>query len=313
MSPPRRRPLADPPRGRLALPLCLLAALWLSATRVAAEPASTPAASESAEYTKSVEAALEEYRLGHYEEARSLFERAHSLEPSARTLRGLGMVEFELRHYVQALALLEQSRASTTKPLAPEQRRAVEELLARTRQFIVRYTLALTPADARAQISVDGSQTERDERGQIALVAGEHRLQVEADGYAPLELKLDSKGGEQRTLRLVLTPRAASVLAREPPRPRTLHPYRKLGIALTALGGALIAGGGALDVVAWSKANDAPTRDGPAADRAHALALAGDIGLAIGAASVITGVVLLLQRRREARIESLAPQLRVRF
>ena len=33
--------------------------------------------------------------------ARSLFERAHAIDPNARTLRGLGMVEFELRHYLR--------------------------------------------------------------------------------------------------------------------------------------------------------------------------------------------------------------------
>src|SRR5688572_7254192 len=62
--------------------------------------------SENPDYKRAVEEALKEYGLGHFEEARSLFRRAHGIYPNARTLRGLGMVEFELRHYVRASQLL---------------------------------------------------------------------------------------------------------------------------------------------------------------------------------------------------------------
>src|SRR5688572_888187 len=61
--------------------------------------------SENPDYKRAVEEALKEYGLGHFEEARSLFRRAHGIYPNARTLRGLGMVEFELRHYVRAAQL----------------------------------------------------------------------------------------------------------------------------------------------------------------------------------------------------------------
>jgi hypothetical protein len=230
------------------------------------------------------------------------------------------MVEFELRHYVRASQLLEQSLASRTKPLSAEQQRAVEELLTRTRQFVVRYTLALTPAAASAQISVDGAASELDPHGRIALVAGEHNLRVTAAGYQPLDLKLDGKGAEERTVRVNLTPLTSS--ATTPPAQAAAlvtRPYRKLGIALTAAGGVLIGASAAAWISGWSKAKNSPTSDGDDADTARMLGLAGDIGIGIGIASAVTGVVLLLQRRREQpparspHIESFAPQLRVRF
>src|SRR3954466_6623521 len=105
----------------LKLLLLLLISILFSASRTLAQPvapapdASTkpvPEASEggdSPEYRRLIGDALKEYGLEHFEESRSLFERAHMLSPSARTERGLGMVEFELRHYVTAQHLLELS------------------------------------------------------------------------------------------------------------------------------------------------------------------------------------------------------------
>jgi hypothetical protein len=43
-----------------------------------------------------------EFEAGHLEDSRALFTRAHSTQPNARTLRGLGIAEFELRKYVES-------------------------------------------------------------------------------------------------------------------------------------------------------------------------------------------------------------------
>ncbi|MEY4513044.1 MAG: hypothetical protein RLZZ450_5166, partial [Pseudomonadota bacterium] len=98
------------------------------------------------------------------------------------------------------------------------------------------------------------------------------------------------------------------------------HPHRTLGIVLTSIGGVAIATGLAVGALALSHANDAPTQDGPESDRAKRFALVSDGIVALGAASAVTGVVLLLWRRHERPeapravvVESLAPQLRVRF
>lgn len=51
---------------------------------------------EPAGYRDAIDTALQEMGLGNYEEAREQFARAHALSPNARTLRGLGISEFEL-------------------------------------------------------------------------------------------------------------------------------------------------------------------------------------------------------------------------
>lgn len=71
----------------LARRLCAVALLavcvWPSVTRAQA--------SDSSEYEQLVDKGIAEYRAGHWEESRSLFEQAHAINPNARTLRGLGL------------------------------------------------------------------------------------------------------------------------------------------------------------------------------------------------------------------------------
>lgn len=301
----------------IARTLALACALASSLCVARANAQTAPTESEeSAAYIESVEGALEEYRVGHYDEARSLFERAHELEPSARTLRGLGMVEFELRHYVRAVELIERSLASPVKPLTDEQRSALSELLARARRFVARYALRVTPTPTR--IELDGVARTLEPDGRLTVDAGEHRLELAADGYAPSSLTLDAKGGTESELTVALRPLAKPELVASAA-PSSEHPHRKLGIALTAAGSVTIAAGVTLYALALGKANSASARDDSEADAARTLAPIGDALLGVGVATAISGVVLLLWRRErpvsaaQARLEAVAPQLRVRF
>ena len=80
-------------------------------------PVAKPTDSQDpAGYPELVEAALSEYHLGHFEEARGLLRKAHALFPNARTLRVLGMAEFELRNYATAAGYLEGALPSRYAP-----------------------------------------------------------------------------------------------------------------------------------------------------------------------------------------------------
>jgi tetratricopeptide (TPR) repeat protein len=289
-----------------------------------AKPASADAA-ESAEYKQAVDAALEEYRLQHFEEARSLFERAHAIDPNARTLRGLGMVEFERRHYVRAAELLEAALASKKKPLTDEQRKSVEELLGRTRQFISNYAVEVKPQSEALQVELDGKPVQLGADSKLALEAGEHTLRISTPDSVPHELRLDVKGGEQQTLRIQLelktTAEAQPPAGTPEPQPQERAGRNVLGIALTSAGGAVAVAGGVLGGIALMKANDAETQDAAAADQAHSLAIGADVMLGVGIASAVTGVVLLIVKRprhadaraASARVDALFPRLQVRF
>jgi len=159
-------------------------------------------------YRAAIEEALREYEAGHFEEARSLFGRAHQLFPNARTERGLGMVEFELRNYVESIHQLESALDAVVKPLTGTLRTDTERLLARATQFVARVTVEASPAAAR--VLVDGEPHEALAGRPLVLPVGDHVVELQSSGYLPEKRKLRVRGGESQTLRIVLAKRGAS-------------------------------------------------------------------------------------------------------
>src|SRR5690349_17885891 len=96
-------------------------------TSAPAQPApAQPASPGDRDYDATIESALNEYRLGNWDEATALFVRAHALRPSARTLRGMGLSEFENRKYVLALVHCSAALSDARNPLNTEQRGELE-------------------------------------------------------------------------------------------------------------------------------------------------------------------------------------------
>ena len=285
----------------LVISLLVVCELLPCVAGAAPNEAAQPGAS-NAQYSAAIDAALEEYSLQHFEEARSLFERAHAIDPSARTLRGLGMVEFELRHYVRATELLEQALLHGNRPLTSEQRVAVTQLITRAQQFIGVYRLEIEPKDVPATVEVDGRAIELTPEKRVRLEAGEHVLQVSVHSAQPRVLRLDVKGGQQQTLPLSFAIEAEAkerpAPAKEPVRESARRPERT-GPLLLGLGGGVAVVGGVLGVLAFTQA-DGAIEESRRAERAHGLAIGADVVIGLGAATAVVGLVLLLTRDRRA-------------
>ncbi|MET0391284.1 MAG: hypothetical protein ABW321_35250, partial [Polyangiales bacterium] len=133
------------------------------------------------EYTASIRRALEEFERGHWEEARTFFAAAHARNPSARTLRGLALTAYELRAYVDAIALFEQALTDQRQPLTARMRSECESFAAHARQFVTRAQIALEPAEA--QLDVDGKPVTRQPDGTLGLDPGRHEISARAEGY----------------------------------------------------------------------------------------------------------------------------------
>jgi hypothetical protein len=178
-----------------------------------------------ARYQELVDRALAESAAGRWEEARATFREAHALFPNARTLRGIGVVAFELRDYVDAVRHLRQALAESRRALTDAQRTEADGLLQRSLALVARYDTSELPADAA--IAVDGHTTTRD--GQELLVAvGERTVQVRA-GTRVGEARLRVRGGEMEPLPVVL----------EEPRTTTAAPPES--IAVNAIAPAAVA------------------------------------------------------------------------
>lgn len=187
-------------RVRGGLQIALMQSLALAATVAHAQgsiPHTSPAASEH--YEDLVHEAVREYDAGNYVEARTLFERAHAIKASARTLRGLGICSYELKHYVEAADELKAALLDTRNPLTGTQRADVENTLAKAGRFIGKIAFDRAPDDAAIQ--VDGRPIEAPE---VTLEVGDHVVVASAPGYHEQEQTVTVEGTRTVTVPLHL-------------------------------------------------------------------------------------------------------------
>jgi hypothetical protein len=197
-----------------------------------------PPSAEPAGYRELVNEAVAEFGLHHFAEARALFARAHELSPSARTLRGLGASEFELRNYSDCVSYLEQALASSIKPLDPALRERTERLLERARSFVGRVQLSVQPASSVALI--DGVPVRAAK--EVTLGVGDHVIELQAEGYIPERRTLRVNGGESKTIHIALTIRIGAPAAPHDDashRPLLKNPWLWTGVVAVAAGTAL--------------------------------------------------------------------------
>lgn len=178
--------------------------------------------SEPAGYSEAVDEAVREFAAHNYEEARALFARAHALYPNARTERGLGLTQFELRNYGESIGHFEAALRSQVRPLPPDLRADTEQMLARARNFVALVRLDTRPVASR--VLLDGLQVEVPEGGALLVQVGDHMLEVQAPGFVPDRRRLSVQGGEERTLTIVLSHAPAPSV---PTRPAIAKPWYK--------------------------------------------------------------------------------------
>ncbi len=172
----------------------------LLARPVSAHAQAQSEAVESDAYRALVSEAVSEFDAGHWEEARSLFRRAHSLAPNARTLRGLGMCAYELRDYAEAARMLANALTEPRRALTSEQQAQTRTLLDRAHGFVARYTIAAAATDD--VVRVDGAPARREADGSVVLAMGTHTVTLLRDARVVGELTVRVNGGEHAALEL---------------------------------------------------------------------------------------------------------------
>ena len=190
---------------RISVILAALGATaWATKVRSAdmTEPFTPKDANDEAGYRKAIRDGVAEYDAGHFEEARSLFRRAHEMNPNARTFRGIGMASFELRDYVVAVHNLSAALQDKHKPLSAEQRKETQELLDRARMFVDVYVMKVVPMTAR--MLVDGHAPEYEADGTLLFGFGAHAVEASAPGMTTLAQTINVRGGARKELLLSL-------------------------------------------------------------------------------------------------------------
>ncbi len=172
------------------------------APKLSLVPSAPSTLGEPPDYAALVDAAIREHELSHYQEARELLLKAHALFPNARTLRGLGKVEYELRNYGQAVNHLERALASPVRPLDPRLRMEVQELLGRARAYVGEVHVAVEPSSA--SVIVDGVTVASGPQASFSLMVGDHLIEFHAAGHFPERRAVHIKGGEETKIQVVL-------------------------------------------------------------------------------------------------------------
>jgi hypothetical protein len=183
--------------GALALLTVTCSAAW--SRQVVAQDDTTGA------YKRAVTEGLAEFEAQNYLESRALFLRAHKLQPSARTLRSLGAVDFELRRYAESVSYLTAALAAPEKPLVGALREETASLRQRALGFVAELRLRVTPAHATSL--VDGEPV-ASSGTPLWLDIGQHTLAFEADGHQSAQRGYRVEGGESDDLTIALTPTA---------------------------------------------------------------------------------------------------------
>lgn len=197
----------------VARALALATALACSPSLASAEEDSD--AKVEAEYQQLITDALSEYERGSWEESAALFQRAHDLRPSARTLRGLGLAVFEARQYPESIHYLSAALTDTRRPLTPKQREEVESTLNRARLFVGYMKAVVEPSDAH--VVINGQEVQPSESGEVITNLGWLDVEVRADGYDSQTRRLRMNAGEHQVFRARLTPYGQNAAADDRP------------------------------------------------------------------------------------------------
>jgi hypothetical protein len=267
------------------------------------------------QYHALVRQAVDQYDLGNYEESKVFFTEAHRVFPNARTLRGLGMVAYTMRDYVQAIPYLEDAIASKVKPLDPPLVVEARETVERARTFIGVVRVTLVPADAK--LMVNASPPARAADGRLMLNPGKHEIEASAAGYQSATRLVRVEPGAALQVDLALSRETAGPVARKtepagevvasmaPPRNVLLEaepaqqsetsvaPWIVVGVSgAVAIGGGVLLGVALNDVAVVEHSK--PTTDWSDVEskyqRTPALSTAGIVMIGAGIAGVAAGL-----------------------
>ncbi len=209
-------------------------------------------AQEDEEYQELVHQAVQEHAAGRFAEARALFRRAHERSPNARTLRGIGMSNFELRQYAATIVAMEAALAESRRPLTEEQAAGARDLIERSSAFVARYTLL--PEGAAAGARVDGVAGVLDAQGVLLVDLGVHEIQVRCEGCSNESRRVRVVGGERAELDFTVPVAEPIEEAVEPVEPEEGAVANEGGLGGTSIAlfiGAAVAGAGAIGTGFW--------------------------------------------------------------
>ena len=295
-------------RSRLAARAAAAALLGLT---LAATPASAQEAAPSPEARVHFDRAVALFESGDASGALAEFQRAYELSGRASVLYNIGASHQALHDYPRAIEALRRFLAAGDARPGP-QRELAARALRQMEPLVARLRLVREPAGVA--VTVDGRAAPSDE---VTVGPGTHAVAATAPGHQPALVEVTVVSGDDREVRLALTPvpplAPLPVVAPPAPPPRQGRaPFWSMVIT----GGALGLGASITGVLAVAAQRDYASRrvDDPTApalaSRGRALAVTADVlalgALGAGATALVLGLVAGARRVPAVQV-TLAP------
>lgn len=260
----------------------------------------TPATASAQDARQLFIAGEEAYRLGDYDAATSLWERAYEQDPRPGLLYNLGQAHERAGRLVEAIDAFERFLASPTED--PTGRADVGARLTQLRARLARTAIIVRTDVEGAVVLVDGEDRARTPRRDPLTVApGERHVVVRYAGHRDFELRVHVPAGGQITIEPQFEASEAEAGGAEASGAIGPAAGEGTGPSLSVAPWFLIGGGAAVAIVggvfgglASSEADAARYRDDAHADAARSYALVSDVMLPVGAAVAVGGLAWLV-------------------
>jgi len=202
MSRPRPVPL------RLTLLVLLTSA---QAARAQAPPVAQPSLSQQIEDSRHhFEQGVALYNDGDFSGALAEFEGSYKAHPTVGVLYNIGLTLKALRRYTDAMAKLSQYLAEDKK-LSAERFNEIQKLITEMRALLADVTIYVVPDGAA--VLVDGRTIGTSPLRAVGIPAGNHVIDVTADGYRPARKEIMVTAGVPMAveLKLAVIPKTGKV------------------------------------------------------------------------------------------------------
>ena len=197
-------------RSLLILALSIAAA---GLARAEDPPAAAPAAAADAqldEAKRHFQQGVALYNDGNFSAALAEFEATYAAHPTAGVLYNIGLTQKSLFRYGESIKTLERYLKEAGS-LPAERTREVEQLVAEMKALLADVTLSGLPDGA--SVMIDGRTVGAAPLAVQGVAAGNHTVEVTADGYVPLKKDITVAAGIPLKLKLAMKaiPRTGTV------------------------------------------------------------------------------------------------------
>lgn len=240
-----------------------------------------------------------------YESALRALRRVQTLTPSPLVLCNIGQVESARRDYKAALADYDECLSKVGDSLDQDSRRRIEVDRARLR---TPSKISVEASVANAEVLVDDGLLGSTPLAAHTLAAGEHTLTVRKPYYAQHRQQFTVEPGENRPIRVELTPLSPPLRSRPPVWPWVVSGVAAVGGTVTGVAALVASQSQSSKLTTYPMTHDELTRG---ADRVKLWSTVSDGLLATAAIAGCVGLVLTLYPPRTSTHESSAQRPRL--